>query len=231
MKEIAGCTPIFAGVTYERLEGYKSLCWPVHEDGTDTPLLYTERFHFPDGKARFHPVQFTEPCEQPDDEFDLHLNNGRVLEHFHEGNLTYRVPGTDQKISDAFVAVSSKLARERNLAEGDWVRLTSRNGSLKTRVVLSEQVRDDELYMPVCSSRERVNILSSSHADPAVDTPAYKEVAVRLEKLGDRGESPMPRTNPRYGSPTPKPGVEVERKWRRQDYVFPDQPRPKGGHV
>ena len=41
-----------AGVTYERLEGYKSLQWPVAEDGTDQPLLYTKEFKFPDGKAR-----------------------------------------------------------------------------------------------------------------------------------------------------------------------------------
>lgn len=154
-----------------------------------------------------------------------------MLEHFHEGNLTYRVAGTEQKISDAFVAVSPAFARERGLEEGDWVRLTSRSGSLKARVVLSDQVRDHELYMPVCSSVERINMLSSSHADPAVDTPAYKELAVRLEKLPERGDSPMPHTNPRNGEPTPRPGVEVERKWDRPDYVFPDHERPAGGQV
>ena len=47
---------MFAGVSYERLEGYKSLQWPVAADGTDEPLLYTKRFAFPDGKARLFPV-------------------------------------------------------------------------------------------------------------------------------------------------------------------------------
>ena len=59
-------------------------------DGTDQPLLYTKQFAFPDGKARLFPLAWREPTEQPDAEFDLHLNNGRLLEHFHEGNLTYR---------------------------------------------------------------------------------------------------------------------------------------------
>src|ERR1700692_3103369 len=90
MREIASLTPLFAGVTYERLEGYKTLQWPVHPDGSDEPLLFTERFNFPDGKARFFPVAWSEPAEPVDAEFDLHLNNGRLLEHFHEGNLTYR---------------------------------------------------------------------------------------------------------------------------------------------
>jgi formate dehydrogenase major subunit len=85
MAEIASPTPLFAGVTYERLEGYKTLQWPVHPDGTDEPLLFTEKFNFPDGKARFYPVGWLEPDEQVDDEFDLLLNNGRLLEHFHEG--------------------------------------------------------------------------------------------------------------------------------------------------
>lgn len=231
MDEIARCTPMFAGVRYDRLEGFASLCWPVHEDGTDTPLLYQERFPFPDGKARFHPVEFKEPIERPNEEFDLHLNNGRVLEHFHEGNLTYRVEGMRQKIADAFVEVPPSLAKERGLRDGDWVRLISRHGKLKTRVVINPEVRDGELYMPVCSSEERVNMLTSSEADPVVSTPAYKEVAVKLEKLGESGESPVPRTNPRYGHATPRSGVEVEHKWERPDYRFVDQSRPRGGNV
>ena len=57
MDEIASVTPILAGVNYERLEGYKSLQWPVAADGSDEPLLYTKRFAFPDGKAKLFP-----PC-------------------------------------------------------------------------------------------------------------------------------------------------------------------------
>jgi anaerobic selenocysteine-containing dehydrogenase len=58
--------------SYERLEGYKSLQWPVAADGTDEPLLYTKRFNFPDGKARLFPVTWRDPTEQPDAEYDLH---------------------------------------------------------------------------------------------------------------------------------------------------------------
>ena len=102
MDEAASLCPLFAGVTYERLEGYKSLQWPVHEDGTDEPLLFTKKFPFPDGKAKFYPLEWIEPCEQVDDEFDLHLNNGRVLEHFEVGNMTYRVRGCREMTPDSF---------------------------------------------------------------------------------------------------------------------------------
>jgi formate dehydrogenase major subunit len=135
MDEIASLTPLFAGVTYERLEGYKSLQWPVHPDGTDEPLLFTKRFNFPDGKAQFYPLQWIEPPEQVDEEFDLHLNNGRLLEHFHEGNMTYRVNGIKQKTPDNWVEVSPELATERQIESGRWVELTSRHGRVRVRAL------------------------------------------------------------------------------------------------
>ncbi|MCK9912614.1 hypothetical protein MXD81_25900, partial [Microbacteriaceae bacterium K1510] len=59
MAEAASLAPIFAGVSYDRLEGWSSQVWPVLPDGTSTPLLYTDRFAFPDGKARLYPVEWT----------------------------------------------------------------------------------------------------------------------------------------------------------------------------
>jgi formate dehydrogenase major subunit len=61
MDEIASVAPLFAGVSYERLEGYKSLQWPVSADGADEPLLYTRGFHFPDGKAHLFPLVWGGP--------------------------------------------------------------------------------------------------------------------------------------------------------------------------
>jgi formate dehydrogenase major subunit len=220
-REIASLTPLFAGVTYERLEGYKSLQWPVAADGTDQPLLYTKGFNFPDGKARLFPVGFSEPTDQPDQEYDLHLNNGRLLEHFHEGALTYRSEGLREKVPDTFVEVSPELAAERGLKDGTWVQLISRYGKVRVRTLLTDRVRGKELYMPMNSSESPVNRLTSSHADIVTHTPAYKEASVRLEILRDPGESPLPRTNHRFGNPTAQKGVEVERKWKRADYRLP----------
>src|SRR5699024_8218197 len=63
MDEAASLAPLFAGVSYDRLEGYDSLQWPVAEDGTDTPLLFTDGFPFEDKKARLYPVEWTEPIK------------------------------------------------------------------------------------------------------------------------------------------------------------------------
>ena len=219
--EIASLTPLMAGVNYERLEGYRSLQWPVAEDGSDQPLLYTKEFNFPDGKATFFPVSWSEPSDQQDAEYDLHLNNGRLLEHFHEGNMTYRTEGIREQTPCTFVEVSPELAQERGIKTGSWVQLTSRYGKLRAQAVITTRVHGKELYMPMNSTDEPVNRLTSSYTDMVTHTPAYKETSVQLRVLGEAGEDPLPRTNPRHGNPTPQSGVEVERKWKRKDYRQP----------
>jgi formate dehydrogenase major subunit len=220
-EEIASLTPLMAGVTYERLEGYKTLQWPVAEDGRDQPLLYTSEFNFPDGKATFFPVPWSEPTDQQNSEFDLHLNNGRLLEHFHEGNMTYRTEGIREKTPCTFVEVSPELANARGIQTGSWVQLTSRYGKVRVQAVITSRVQGNELYMPMNSVDEPVNRLTSSHTDKATHTPAYKETSVRLRVLGEIGDDPLPRTNSRHGHPTPQSGVEVDRKWKRKDYRQP----------
>ena len=221
MDEIASLTPLFAGVNYERLAGYKSLQWPVAADGTDQPLLYTKAFPFSDGKARLFPVSWIGPTDRPDTEFDLHLNNGRLLEHFHEGNLTYRTEGIKEKTPDTWVEVSPELAEERGIQSGTWVQLISRYGQVRVRAVVTDRVHGMELYMPMNSVEIAVNRLTGSHTDPVTNTPVYKEASVHMKVLAEVGESPLPRINFRFGHPTPQNGVEVERKWKRADYAPP----------
>ena len=229
--EIAPLTPLMAGVTYERLEGYKTLQWPVAKDGSDQPLLYTKQFHFPDGKAKLYPLEWTEPTDQPNAEYDLHLNNGRLLEHFHEGNMTYKTEGIREKTPCTFVEVSPALAVERGIESGSWVQLISRYGKVKVQAVVTDRVQGRELYMPMNSLDaldEAVNRLTSSHTDKITHTPAYKETSVQMKVLPQNGgapaPSPLPKTNSRFGHPTPQAGVEVERKWNRADYHMPGSP-------
>jgi formate dehydrogenase major subunit len=167
MAEAAALTPLFAGVSYERLEGFGSLQWPVAPDGTDSPLLYTQSFPFPGGKARLHPVRFAPPSEEADDAFELHVNNGRLLEHFHEGNLTGRSGGISSMTPSVFVEVSPELAAERGFSDGALLRLRSRRGAVEVRAVVTDRVRGQEVYLPMNarSSEQAVNVLTSSHTD------------------------------------------------------------------
>ena len=221
MDEVASLTPIFAGVNYERLEGYKSLQWPVAADGSDQPLLFTESFPFPDGKAKFYPLEWIEPCEQVNDEFDLHLNNGRLLEHFEAGNMTFRSKGIMDETPNTWVEVSPELAAERGIETGRWVRLRSKYGQVKVRVLVTDRVQGKQLYLPLNSTEQPVNRLTGAGIDRATHTPAYKETSVQMIPLEEQGVNPLPWTNFRFGHRTPQNGVEVERKWQREDYRLP----------
>ncbi|GGN28796.1 putative oxidoreductase YjgC [Deinococcus daejeonensis] len=231
MAEIARLTPHFAGVSYDRLEGYDTLCWPVAEDGTDQPLLYTERFNFPDGKARLYAGEYRPRQQAPNDQFDLHLNSGRMLEHFHEGNMTFRVAGIAAKAPDAFVEISPELAAERSIQSGQWARLVSEHGAVRLQVLVTGRVSGNQVFVPMNARKaeDAVNRLTGSQGDATTNTPAYKDTRVRLDVLHDVGPNPLPATNPRWGHPTPQGGVEVERKWARPDYVFPGGLLPMHG--
>jgi formate dehydrogenase major subunit len=221
MDEVASLTPMFAGVNYERLEGYRSLQWPVAKDGTDTPLLFKDKFPFPDGKAKFHPVEWIEPSEETSAEFDLHLNNGRLLEHFEQGSMTYRTAGIKRMTPRTFVEVSHELAEERGVKDGSFVQLRSPYGQVKVQVLVTDRVQGKELYMPMNSVLEPVNKMTSSHLDRATHTPAFKELSVQMVVLNESGPNPLPRENFRWGHRTPQEGVEVENKWQRADYYVP----------
>ncbi|MET3289015.1 UNVERIFIED_CONTAM: formate dehydrogenase major subunit [Brevibacillus sp. OAP136] len=220
MDEIASLAPVFSGVSYKRLEGWNSQVWPVLPDGTDEPLLYLERFNFPDGKARFSMVDYVAPVEFPP-EFDLVVNNGRMLEHFHEGNMTNKSKGIQYKVPDVFVEVAPALAQERGVKDGTMVRLVSPYGAIKLRALVTDRVQGMELYVPMhsVSHENAINILTGNAVDVRTQTPAYKQTKVRMEILAEIGKVPLPKYNPRYAKRNPQLGVQVERKWAREDYV------------
>ncbi|HEV2272620.1 MAG TPA: formate dehydrogenase subunit alpha, partial [Acidobacteriaceae bacterium] len=217
MDEAARLTPLFAGVNYERLEGYKSLHWPVAEDGSDQPTLFLEKFPFPDGKAKLYPLEWVAPCEEVDSEYDLHLNNGRLLEHFEQGSMTYRSEGIAEITPSNFLEVSPELANDLGIESGRWLRVSSRTGHVRVQALVTDRVHGKQLYMPMNSAEEPVNRLTNSHVDRATHTPAFKETAVKITVLPEMQDSPLPRKNFRFGHPTPQNGVEVDRKWRRAD--------------
>ena len=221
MEEVRRIAPMFAGVTYERLEGYRSQQWPVAADGSYDRFLYAERFAFPDGKARLFPTTWVPPLEA-DAEFDLTVNNGRLLEHFHWRNLTAETAGLEARVPEMFVEVSPALALEKGLQDGDTVRLVSRNGALRARVWITDRVQGRTVFVPEHGREDdAINHLTGDARDSVARTPAYKEVPARIEKLGSapEPEPPVPRSNFRRGTPAPpQRGIRVEEKWSRADY-------------
>ncbi len=223
LDEAARVAPVFAGARFDRLPGFASLLWPIAVDGTDTPVLHRERFAFPDGKARLFPLTWSRPKDVPA-EFDLTLDNGRLLEHFHWGNLTYEDAGIVRKVPSTFVEIPPALARERGVQDGEFVRLVSPNGAVKARAVVTDRVAGTTLFLTLHDRGDAaVNRLTSDVRDPVAQTPDYKGVRVRLERFApDEPRVPaIPLTSPRGKRRYPQPGVNVDQKWARADYRRP----------
>ncbi|WP_149093891.1 formate dehydrogenase subunit alpha [Paenibacillus terrae] len=218
-EEMASLTPFFSQCNYDVLEGWNSFHWGS-PDGSNTPLLHTNGFNFPDKKARLGLFEYVPPKQYPA-EFDLTLNNGRLLEQFHEGNLTTKSPGIQLKLPSVFVEVSPELAEERGVKDGSLVRLESPYGAVKLRVLVTDRMHGTDVYVPMHSSSHdsAVNLLTGGAFDVITNTPAYKQNKVRMHILEVDGQNPLPRINPRYKQRHPQNGVEVERKWNRPGYV------------
>ncbi|WP_413299926.1 formate dehydrogenase subunit alpha [Bacillus sp. 1P10SD] len=217
--EMASLTPFFSQCNYDVLEGWNSFHWGSL-DGSNTPLLFQDGFNFPDKKARFGLFDYVPPMEFPQ-EFDLALDNGRLLEHFHEGNLTQKSSGLNYKFPKVFVELSPELAKERGVKDGSLVRLVSPYGAIKLPVLVTDRVEGKTVYVPMHSSSHEsaVNLLTGGAVDVVTHTPAYKQAKVRMEVLELKGENPLPRYNPRNATRTPQMGLEIYRKWERGDYT------------
>lgn len=217
--EMASLSPLFGKASYDVLSGWNSFLWGSFT-GESTPLLYEDGFNFPDKKARFALSDWVEPAVFPE-EYDLHINNGRMLEHFHEGNMTNKSKGIQSKVPDVFVEVSPELAAERGICDGTMIRLVSPFGAVKLNALVTDRVRANELYLPMNSTDKdsAINFLTGPAYDSRTHTPAYKQTKVRMEVLGSCDTPPLPETNPRNKKRHPQNGVEAQRKWNRPGYV------------
>jgi formate dehydrogenase major subunit len=223
MDEVAKLCPIFAGVSYSRLEGFKSLVWPVSEDGKDTPLLYVNSFATPDGKAVLYPLSWKPPALK-DEVHKITVNTGRVLEHFHVGNMTRRVEGLRKRVPETFVEISKELAEKYSIKNGDLILVKSKfGGEIKAKALISERVSGEEIFIPLYASdpSKGVNNLTGMIIDKASGTPGYKDTPVMIEKLEEGNSStPLPSDNWRFHINERKKqiGIEVEKKWKREEF-------------
>ena len=231
MDEVAATTPLFAGVTYARLAGYQSLCWPVAADGTDTPLLYTDGFHLPEGKARLYPLEWTPPSETPDAEYDLHLNTGRNLEHFHVGNQTHRSAGLmpSCRARTSRCPRRSRRARHRHGRPGA-ARLAARQGPRAgaRRPGAGRSVVDAALVRRARRQLPHVEPPRPGQPHAGVQGTGRPDGAPRRRETwpaSDPGDAPPLRPADAAG------GVEAERKWAREDYALPVIQRPPVGYA
>jgi formate dehydrogenase major subunit len=178
--EMASLVPNFGGISHERLQ-HGGIQWPCPTpDHPGTPLLYAESF--PRGLAKFVVVEQGAPAaELPDGKFPLLLNTGRVLYHWHGGDLTRQVEGLVDLYPVVKVSIHPQDAKSARISDREPVRVTSRRGNLTGRAHVTEAVRAGEIFIPFVQLQgAAANMLTNNVYDPRAKIPEYKVAAVRI---------------------------------------------------
>ena len=180
----AGGIADYSGITYERIVREDGVFWPCPaEDHPGTPRVMLDRFATEDGLARFHPVEFQAPAEEPDREFPLYLTTGRIMAQYQSGTQTRRILKLTQMSSHAFVQIHPSMARTYGIEEGDEVRLTTRRGTAFFSAQLTTTIRMDTLFVPFhFGGAGRANLLTNPVLDRVSKMPEFKVCAARVER-------------------------------------------------
>lgn len=182
LKEVAALTPSYAGVTHERLERGERLQWPVLSlEHPGTPILHTSQFTR--GKGKFMPVEHVPPAELPDEKYPYLLNTGRVLYHWHGGQMTRRSQGLYEIYDRALVEINPEDASRLELNDRGRVRIKSRRGVIEAEAWITERVPPGMIFANFHFPQSPTNALTLAALDPIAKIPEYKVCAVDLEKL------------------------------------------------
>ncbi len=188
MDEIAAVTPSYAGVHHARLERGERLQWPVLDDQhPGTPILHVGRFMR--GLGLFHAVDHLPAAELPDEEFPWLLTTGRVLYHWHAGEMTRRVRGLLELYPRSLVEISCDDAQRLKLIEGQRVRVLTRRGEMVARALVTSRVPPGVIFGTFhFSGTGNVNNLTHAALDPIAKIPEYKVCAARVEAFSDEAD-------------------------------------------
>ena len=177
--------------TYHEVRGLR---WPV-VDGKETKWRYREgldpyvkpgegvRFYGrPDGKAVILAVPYEPPAESPDDEYDVWLVTGRVLEHWHSGSMTMRVPELYKAFPGAVCFMNADDARRRGINQGAEVNVVSRRGELRVRVETRGRNRMPRgvVFVPWFDASKLINKVTLDATDPISKQTDFKKCAVKI---------------------------------------------------
>ncbi len=182
---------------FDSYHAERGLRWPV-VNGRETKWRYREGYdpYVPagtgvkfygnkDGKARIFALPYEPAAESPDDEYPFWLATGRVLEHWHSGTMTRRVPELYKAFPDAVCFMHPEDARAMELRRGDEIRVVSRRGYMRTRIETRGRNRVPRglVFVPWFDESQLINKVTLDATDPISKQTDYKKCAVRIERV------------------------------------------------
>ncbi|MBS3918402.1 MAG: formate dehydrogenase subunit alpha [Deltaproteobacteria bacterium] len=172
MNEIARLTPIYGGINYDRLNR-GGLQWPCSDaKHPGTPILH--KGQFTRGRGKFHVVHDRPPAELPTSAYPILLTTGRILEHWHTGSMSHRSHVLETLVPESHVEINPADASRLGAVEGDVISLSSRRGTVQTKVRKTHRVRPGQAFMAFHWREAPANRLTNPALDPQAKIPEFK---------------------------------------------------------
>ncbi len=190
-EELTKVTPIYAGMSVDRVAG-QGLQWPCpNEDHPGTAILHVDKFSR--GLGKFNIVEAHDPAEQPDETYPLILSTGRVLYHYHSATMTRRSSPLTWVEPGGYVEINPVDAAMSLIGDGEEIMVESRRGTVHTRAQISNDVPPGTIFLAFHWRESPANRLTQDFAlDPVAKIPEYKVCAVRLVKVQDNLREQVP---------------------------------------
>ncbi len=182
--------------SFEDYHASRGLRWPV-VDGKETLWRYREGydpfvekgkdFQFygqKDGRANIIALPYEPPAESPDKEYDMWLSTGRVLEHWHSGSMTRRVPELYRAVPDAVIFMHPADAKKRGLQRGMQAKVISRRGEITALVETRGRNKPPEglVFVPWFDASRLINKVTLDATCPISKETDYKKCAIKIIK-------------------------------------------------
>ncbi len=179
---------------FEQYHVERGLRWPVvngqetkwrYREGSDPYVKPGEGVRFygnKDGKANVFALPYEPPAESPDADYPFWLSTGRVIEHWHSGSMTLRVPELRKAFPNAVAFMHPDDAKQLNVRRGQEVRVTSRRGEVRVRVETRGRNKPPRglIFVPFFDHTVLINKVTLDATDPISKQTDYKKCAVKI---------------------------------------------------
>lgn len=180
MDEISEVTPIYGGISYERISDV-GLQWPCRSFA-DNGTAILHKNEFARGKGKFHAVKFLDAAELPDAEYPVLLTTGRSLYHWHTGEMSRRSAGLNERVPFERSEINPVDAAALGIKDGDRMLISSRRGSVETTAQVTDRVQEGVVFMTFHFKESAANILTNDALDPIAKIPEFKVCAIKVAK-------------------------------------------------
>jgi len=189
----------FFGITRDRLRKESGILWPCPDEkhpgtkiryvrGEDpmVPKDHPDKYFFygkPDGKAVIWFRPYKGAAEEPDAEYPFVLTTGRVIDHWHTGTMTMKVPELLKSFPSCYVEVSNEDAKKLGINNGDTIKLKTRRDEMLLPARVSDVCRPGLVFVPFHYADKMINKLTLDAVDPGSKQPEYKICAVQIQRM------------------------------------------------